>query len=176
MKVAALTGGFRVRVPQRLQACVFMFCLLCQESEGAASSERRLMKKLKHAEFVYGAPPCTTHCGSVPSQCTVRGYFYNDVYIFWYDENDKVCKHFKSTVPTDTASAWTKSAFWGGIVAFVYELRDGFNPTDILSLFFGYWIKSYHDELSEDYRQIKGDMNMLGAPPEESDERENDEL
>ena len=33
-----------------------------------------------------------------------------------------------------------------------------------MSLAAGYWIKEYHDEMQEDLRLIKSNMNMLGAP------------
>ena len=65
--------------PQLLRAATFLG--LVQQGAGA-STERQLMKKLKHAEFVYGAPLCTTHCGIAPSQCTVGGWAYKDVYVF----------------------------------------------------------------------------------------------
>ena len=101
-----------------------------------------------------------------------------DVYVFWFDEKDRVCKHFKSTVPTDTASSWTRSAFWGGAARFVYSLGDGFQPEDLAALAGGYWLKQYHDEMHEDLRLIKGSMNVLGAPesPEEEAPDDNEDL
>ena len=56
-----------------------VFVGLTQQGETAtASQERQLMKKIKHAEFVYGSPPCSTHCGEIPSQCTATGWVYKD--------------------------------------------------------------------------------------------------
>ena len=120
-------------------------CLLllgiAQQGDGAVPYERQLMKKLKHAEFINGTPPCASYCGKVPSQCTVTGWVYKDVYIFWYDDADRVCKHFKASTPTDTAASWSRSAFWGGAARFIYNLGDGFQPEDVLSLASGYWVK-----------------------------------
>ena len=121
-------------------------CLLllgiAQQGDGAVPYERQLMKKLKHAEFIYGTPPCASYCGKVPSQCTVTGWVYKDVYIFRYDDADRVCKHFKASTPTDTAASWSRSAFWGGAARFIYNLGDGFQPEDVLSLASGYWSSS----------------------------------
>jgi len=97
----------------------------------------------------------------------VGGWAYKDVYVFWYDEADRVCKHFKVSSPTETAASWTRSAFWGGAVRFLYNLGDGFQPEGVLSLASGYWLKQYHDEMQEDLRPVKGSMNMLGAPEDE---------
>jgi len=143
---------------------LLIFLGLIEQGE-TVSTERQLMKKLKHAEFVYGNPPCSTHCGDIPSQCTVTGWLYKDAYVFWNEGG--TCKHFKVTVPTDTTSSWTRSAFWGGLARFAANLGDGFQPEDLLALASGYWIKQYHDELSEDLRQIKGSMNMLGDVAED---------
>ena len=52
--------------PQLLRAATFLG--LAQQQGAGASKERQLMKKLKHAECVYGTPPCTTHCGRTPYQ------------------------------------------------------------------------------------------------------------
>ena len=133
--------------PQLLRAATFLG--LAQQGAGA-STERQPMKKLKHAEFVYGTPPCTTHCGRTPSQCTVGGWAYKDVYVFWYDEADRACKHFKVSSPTETAASWTRSAFWGGAARFLYNLGDGFQP--------------------------EGSMNMIGAPDDEATHDEKEEL
>ena len=79
LMLALIVGGGCVvyalrRVPQRYTRTtrVLVFLGLIQQG-GTASTERRLMKKLRHAEFVYGTPPCSTHCGDVPSQCSVDG-------------------------------------------------------------------------------------------------------
>ena len=66
------------RLPARYTR-VFVALGLIQQGETAASTERRLMKKLKHGEYTYGNPPCSTHCGDVPSQCSVDGWMYADV-------------------------------------------------------------------------------------------------
>ena len=70
--LALIVGGGCVvyalrRVPQRYTRTtrVLVFLGLIQQG-GTASTERRLMKKLRHAEFVYGTPPCSTHCGRSP--------------------------------------------------------------------------------------------------------------
>ena len=108
----------------------------------------------------------------VPSQCTVTGWVYKDVYIFWYDDADRVCKHFKASTPTDTAASWSRSAFWGGAARFIYNLGDGFQPEDVLSLASGYWVKQYNDEMLEDLRMIKASMSMLGDTDTESEKDE----
>ena len=98
-------------------------------------------------------------------QCTVKGWLYMDDFVFWKDEADPVCKHFKITTPTDTTASWTRSAFWGGVARFAHDVfADGFQPQDLMSLAAGYWVKEYHDEMQEDLRLIKSSMNMLGAP------------
>ena len=38
----------------------------------------------------------------------------------------------------------------------------------------GYWLKEYHNELEEDLKMIKSDMNLLDAPGEDS--KDDDEL
>ena len=150
----------------------FLLLGIAQPGDGAVPYERQLMKKLKHAEFIYGTPPCASYCGKVPSQCTVTGWVYKDVYIFWYDDADRVCKHFKASTPTDTAASWTRSAFWGGAARFFYNLGDGFQPEGVLSLASGYLVKQYNDEMQEDLRLIKGSMNMLGGADTESEKDE----
>ena len=73
----ACAAGIR-HIPPRYTRWLVVIGLL-QQGETAASTERRLMKKLKHGEYTYGNPPCSTHCGEVPSQCTVDGWMYADV-------------------------------------------------------------------------------------------------
>ena len=70
------------RIPTRYARTTRLLIYLGLMERGqTASTERQLMKKLKHAEFVYGTPPCSTHCGDVPSQCSVDGWLYKDVYV-----------------------------------------------------------------------------------------------
>ena len=92
---------------------------------------------------------------------------YKDVYVFWLDRDEGICKSYKTSVPTDTMSSWTRTAFWGGAARFVWELGDGFQPADLAALMSGYWLKEYHNELEEDLKMIEGDMNLLGAPGED---------
>ena len=164
-KIFATIPPGRIRLPRLPR--LFLALGFPREADAAPlpQRERQLMKKTKHAEFVYGTPPCAAYCGVVPSQCTVKGWIYKDDYIFWKDDAEPVCKHFKITTPTDTAASWTRSAFWGGVVKFIHEVfSDGFQPEDLMSLAAGYWVKGYHDEMQEDLRLIKSNMNMLGAP------------
>jgi hypothetical protein len=158
------------RLPPRYSRWLVTLGLLHQGE--TASTERQLMKKLKHAEFIYGLPPCATVCGDTPSQCTVGGWMYRDMYVFWNDAG--TCKHFKITTPTESMSSWSRSAFWGGVARFAANLQDGFQAEDVLALASGYWVKQYHDELSEDLQQIKGSMAMLGDAPE--DEEDGDQV
>ena len=163
------------RIPTRYARTTRLLIYLGLMERGqTASTERQLMKKLKHAEFVYGVPPCSTHCGDTPSQCTVGGWMYKDVYVFWNDGG--TCKHFKVTLPTDSMSSWSRSAFWGGVARFAANLGDGFQPEDLVALASGYWIKQYHDELQEDLKQIKGTMSMLGDVAQDDKEEVNEEL
>ena len=69
------------RLPPRYTRWLVVLGLL-QQGGTAPSPERQLMKKLKHAEFIYGMPPCATTCGDLPSQCTVGGWMYRDIYVF----------------------------------------------------------------------------------------------
>lgn len=167
--VAALPVRAHLRLPR------FMLALLFAREADTAAHERQLMKKIKHAQFIYGQPPCAVYCGPTPSQCTVKGWLYKDDYVFWKEDGDPVCSYFKITTPTDTTASWTRSAFWGGVARFAHDVfADGFQPEDILSLAAGYWIKEYHDELQQDLRLIKSSMNMLGAPDADKGE-DNDE-
>ena len=75
---------------------------------------------------------------------------YKGVYVFWYDDADRMCKHFKVSSPTETAASWTRSAFWGGAARFLYNLGDGFQP--------------------------EGSMNTIGAPGDEATHDEKEEL
>ena len=118
-------------------------------------------------------PPCATTCGDVPSQCTVGGWMYRDMYVFWNDAG--TCKHFKVTAPTDSMSSWSRSAFWGGVARFAANLQDGFQAEDVLALASGYWVKQYHDELNADMKGIRGSMAMLGDVPEEDGEKQREE-
>jgi hypothetical protein len=158
------------RLPPRYSRWLVVLGLLHQGE--TASTERQLMKKLKHAEFIYGMPQCATTCGDTPSQCTVAGWMYKDTFVFWSDAG--TCKHFKITTPTDSMSSWSRSAFWGGVARFAANLQDGFQAEDVLALASGYWVKQYHDELSEDLKQIKGSMAMLGDVPEDDEEGKQD--
>ena len=97
---------------------------------------------------------------------------FQDVYIYWFDSQENICKSFKTSVPTDTVSSWTRSAFWGGAARFAYNLGDGFQPEDLTALATGYWMKQYHDEMEEDLRLIKTNMNMLGEEPAQGDKKE----
>ena len=158
------------RLPPRYSRWLVVLGLLHQGE--TASTERQLMKKLKHAEFIHGMPQCATTCGDTPSQCTVAGWMYKDTFVFWSDAG--TCKHFKITTPTDSMSSWSRSAFWGGVARFAANLQDGFQAEDVLALASGYWVKQYHDELSEDLKQIKGSMAMLGDVPEDDEEGKQD--
>jgi len=65
-------------LPRRVKQLLVFVGVLAQPGEGVLSPERQLMKKVKHAEFVYGTPPCALTCGATPSQCTANGWFYKD--------------------------------------------------------------------------------------------------
>ena len=79
---------------------------------------------------------------------------------------ERVCKHCKAGTPTDTAASWTRSAFWGGAARCIYNLGDGFQPEDVLSLASGCVVKQYNGEMQEDLRMIQAPMSMLGGEAE----------
>lgn len=102
-------------------------------------NERRLMAQMDHAEFSYEVPPCAKHCGSTPAKCIDKGWFENDVYMYWYDEAERICKAIKSPVPTSLVSGLSKNAIGMGTLAVLLSLKDGaIDPGDLMVVYEGY--------------------------------------
>ena len=69
-------------------------------------------------------------------------------------------------------SSWTRTAAWGGIANFAVQLGDGFQPEDLVALASGWLLKNQHDEMEQDQRLLRENMNLLGVP----EKKEDDEL
>ena len=136
----------------------------------AIDTVRKWQRSMQFGEFVYLEPPCSSHCGESITKCTDKGYFTDEMYIYWR-ENDAgkvVCNAFK--VPM--YSGWlrtlsTYNAGWAAI-SVLSALKDGtLDPSDIITVGVTWMVKWDVDKPVSEAETVERDLLNDGSPGDE---------
>merc|ERR1712227_1093891 len=52
-------------------------------------------------EDVHEHPPCADSCANMPKRCAQRGWFQDEVFMYWKDQESNTCVAIKSPVPPE---------------------------------------------------------------------------
>lgn len=147
-------------VVSKLLAKMLVMLGLARGSNGVVLNDTALVQSMVYSDFAYGLPPCVQYCGRIPSKCTDKGWFFDDEYMFWFDEAEQICKSIKSPVPSFIYSQLSQSSMGLMGIGVVSTMYDGvLDPADVLTLtsLFGVHIENHRmiDEKHKLHKQIR---------------------